>query len=72
MFGVGTILSTQLLSHFATSENEYQNYILTWIIHNVSDLNNKDVRYIFNTQSKGEEDSIYNKIKSLAKHEKFG
>ena len=69
MFGVGTILSTQLLSHFATSENEYQNYILTWIIHNVSDLNNKDVRYIFNTQSKAEEDSIYNKIKSLAKHE---
>ena len=69
MFGVGTILSTQLLSHFATSENEYQNYILTWIIHNVSDLNNKDVRYIFNTQSKSEEDSIYNKIKSLAKHE---
>lgn len=69
MFGVGTILSTQLLSHFATSENEYQNYILTWIIHNVSDLNNKDVRYIFNTQSKSEEDNIYNKIKSLAKHE---
>lgn len=69
MFGVGTILSTQLLSHFATSENEYQNYILTWIIHNVSDLNNKDVRYIFNTQGKAEEDSIYNKIKSLAKHE---
>lgn len=69
MFGVGTILSTQLLSHFATSENEYQNYILTWIVHNVSDLNNKDVRYIFNTQSKAEEDSIYNKIKSLAKHE---
>lgn len=69
MFGVGTILSTQLLSHFATSENEYQNYILTWIIHNVSDLNNKDVRYIYNTQNKSEEDSIYNKIKSLAKHE---
>lgn len=69
MFGVGTILSTQLLSHFATSENEYQNYILTWVVHNVSDLNNKDVRYIFNTQSKAEEDNIYNKIKSLAKHE---
>ncbi|MEJ8553008.1 DNA phosphorothioation-dependent restriction protein DptH [Tepidibacter sp. Z1-5] len=69
MFGVGTILSTQLLSHFATSENEYQNYILTWVIHNVSDLSNKDARYIFNTQSKAEEDSIYNKIKSLAKHE---
>ncbi|SNS20289.1 DNA phosphorothioation-dependent restriction protein DptH [Anaerovirgula multivorans] len=69
MFGVGTILSTQLLSHFSTSENEYQNYISTWIVHNVSDLNNKDVRYIFNTQSKPEEDNIYTKIKSLVKHE---
>lgn len=69
MFGVGTILSTQLLSHFVTSENEYKNYILTWIVHNVSDLSNKDVKYIFNTQNKSEEDSIYNKIKSLAKHE---
>lgn len=67
-FGVGTILSTQLLSHFSTSENEYANYILTWVVHNVSDLSNKDVKYIFNTQSKSEEDSIYSKIKSLNKH----
>lgn len=67
-FGVGTILSTQLLSHFSTSENEYANYILTWVVHNVSDLANKDVKYIFNTQSKSEEDSIYSKIKSLNKH----
>ncbi|MFI3210930.1 MAG: DNA phosphorothioation-dependent restriction protein DptH [Peptostreptococcaceae bacterium] len=69
MFGVGTILSTQLLSHFSTGSNEYQNYISTWIVHNVSDLNNKDVKYIFNTKSKNEEDNIYNKIKSLLKHE---
>ncbi|NJA02006.1 hypothetical protein GSQ28_09005, partial [Clostridioides difficile] len=68
-FGVGTILSTQLLSHFSTSENEYQNYISTWIIHNVSDINNKDIRYIFNSKNKSEEDNIYNKIKNLAKHE---
>ena len=67
-FGVGTILSTQLLSHFSTGENEYANYILTWVVHNVADLNNKDVRYIFNTQSKGEDENIYNKIKSLNKH----
>ena len=67
-FGVGTILSTQLLSHFSTSENDYANYILTWVVHNVSDLNNKDVKYIFNTQSKGEEENIYSKIKSLNKH----
>lgn len=67
-FGVGTILSTQLLSHFSTGENEYANYILTWVVHNVADLNNKDVKYIFNTQNKGEEENIYSKIKSLSKH----
>ena len=67
-FGVGTILSTQLLSHFSTGENDYANYILTWVIHNVADLSNKDVRYIFNTQSKQEDDSLFSKIKSLNKH----
>lgn len=68
MFGVGTILSTQLLSHFSTGDNEYANYILTWIVHNVLDLSNKDVKYIFNTKAKEDEDAIYNKIKSLEKH----
>lgn len=67
-FGVGTILSTQLLSHFSTSDNEYANYILTWIVHNVSDISNKDVRNIFNTSSKAEEDNILNQIKKLQKH----
>lgn len=67
-FGVGTILSTQLLSHFSTGENEYANYILTWVIHKVDDLTNKDVRYIFNTQTKQEDESLFNKIKSLNKH----
>lgn len=67
-FGVGTILSTQLLSHFSTGENDYANYILTWVIHNVADLNQKDVKYIFNTQNKQEEEVLYNKIKSLTKH----
>lgn len=67
-FGVGTILSTQLLSHFSTGENDYANYILTWVIHNVADLNNKDVRYIFNTQTKQEDEALFNKIKSLNKH----
>lgn len=67
-FGVGTILSTQLLSHFSTGENDYANYILTWVIHNVADLSNKDVRYIFNTQSKQEDDNLFSKIKSLNKH----
>ncbi len=67
-FGVGTILSTQLLSHFSTGDNEYANYILTWVIHNVSDLSMKDIKYIFNTQSKSEEEYLFNQIKNLEKH----
>lgn len=67
-FGVGTILSTQLLSHFSTSDNEYANYILTWVIHNVSDLSMKDIKYIFNTKSKSEEEYLFNRIKELKKH----
>lgn len=67
-FGVGTILSTQLLSHFSTGENDYANYVLTWVIHRVDDLTFKDVKYIFNTQSKHDDEAIFNKIKSLNKH----
>ena len=67
-FGVGTILSTQLLSHFSTGENKYSDYILTWIVHNVAEINSKDAKYIFNAQAKGDQEAICNKIKSLSKH----
>lgn len=67
-FGVGTILSTQLLSHFSTGENKYSDYILTWIVHNVAEINPKDAKYIFNAQAKSDQEMICNKIKSLSKH----
>lgn len=67
-YGVGTILSTQFLSHFSTSENDYANYILTWIVHNVSEMSAKEIRMVFSTQSKAEEENIMNRIKSLQKH----
>lgn len=67
-FGVGTILSTQLLSHFSTGENKYSDYILTWIVHNVAEINPKDAKYIFNAQAKSDQEVICNKIKSLSKH----
>ena len=67
-FGVGTILSTQLLSHFSTGENKYSDYILTWIVHNVAEINPKDAKYIFNAQEKSEQENICNRIKSLNKH----
>lgn len=68
MFGVGTILSTQLLNHFSTGDNEYANYILTWIVHKVSDLTIKDIKFIYNTTNKTQEDELFTKIKSLEKH----
>ena len=67
-FGVGTILSTQLLSHFSTGENKYSDYILTWIVHNVAEINPKDAKYIFNSQAKSDQEVICNKIKNLSKH----
>ncbi|MNB78871.1 AAA-like domain protein [compost metagenome] len=67
-YGVGTILSTQFLSHFSTSDNDYANYILTWIVHNVSEMSAKEIRMVFNTQSKAEEENIMNRIKTLQKH----
>lgn len=67
-FGVGTILSTQLLSHFSTGENKYSDYILSWIVHNVAELNVKDAKYIFNVQTKAEQEAICSKIKTLSKH----
>ena len=67
-FGVGTILSTQLLSHFSTGEHDYANYILTWIVHNVAEISSKDAKFIFNAQAKSDQETICNKIKSLNKH----
>lgn len=67
-FGVGTILSTQLLSHFSTGENKYSDYILTWVVHNVAEINPKDAKYIFNAQAKSDQEVICNRIKSLSKH----
>lgn len=38
------------------------------MVHNAADLNNKDVKYIFNTQSIGEKENIDTKIKSFSMH----
>ena len=68
-FGVGTILSTQFLKHFGSGEDDYSKYILTWVVHNVSDLKNSDVEFVFKTVAKGTENQqLYSAIKSLEKH----
>ncbi len=68
-FGVGIILSTQFLKHFGNGEDDYSKYILTWIVHNVSDLKNSDVDFVFKTEAKSQENQVlFNAIKNLEKH----
>lgn len=70
-FGVGTILSTQFLTHFYTSDDDYSKYIFSWIVHNVADLTTKDIKNLFNTTSKNQEEELYSAIKKLQKHHSF-
>lgn len=67
-YGVGTILSTQFLNHFATSDNEYSNYILTWIIHRVNEIKEKEVGSLFDLPNKADRDELIGVIKGLEKH----
>ncbi len=68
-FGVGTILSTQFLKHFGSSEDDFAKYILTWVVHNVADLKMSDVEFVFKTESKSSKTQIlFNDIKALEKH----
>lgn len=68
-FGVGTILSTQFLKHFGSGDDDYAKYILTWVVHNVADLKQADVDFVFNAQPKSkEEQKLFNDIKRLQKH----
>lgn len=69
-FGVGMILSTQSLSHFMGGDDNYSRYVLTWVVHNVNDLKQKDVEHIFRLQPKSPEIArYYTMIRGLHKHE---
>ena len=68
-FGVGTILSTQSLSHFGNGEDDYSRYVLTWVVHKVTDLKGSDIDYVFGVESKStSERQLANRISSLDKH----
>ena len=68
-FGVGTILSTQFLKHFGSTDDDYARYILTWVVHNVADLKPSDVEFVFKTESKSTDTQrLFNDIKGLQKH----
>lgn len=47
MFGVGMILSTQNISDFKTSKEDYSQFILSWIIHHVNSISKAEIASIF-------------------------
>lgn len=67
-YGVGVILSTQEITHFKTGENNYASYILTWIVHRVTEIKNSDIKSIFNIDDKSNQDSLMETIRKLKKH----
>lgn len=67
-FGVGTILSTQELTHFKTGDNDYSTLILSWVIHQVANIKSQEIKAIFNTQTKQDEQHFMGQIRKLEKH----
>jgi hypothetical protein len=65
-FGVGVLLSSQYLSHFRRPENNYIENLLTWFIHNVSNINVRELESIGITKADNE---MVTRIRSLQKHE---
>ncbi|MCX2741454.1 DNA phosphorothioation-dependent restriction protein DptH [Pontibacter anaerobius] len=67
-FGVGTILSTQFVDHFSTSDNDYSQYILTWIVHRVNEVKGREVEALFSVSDKDQKENLIQRIKKLEKH----
>lgn len=67
-YGVGVILSTQDITHFKTKENDYSAYILSWVVHRVSQIKNQDIKSIFNKDDRSDQDYLMNTIRELEKH----
>ncbi|KZZ36863.1 DNA phosphorothioation-dependent restriction protein DptH [Oleiphilus sp. HI0117] len=67
-YGVGVILSTQDITHFKTKENDYSAYILSWVIHRVSQIKNQDIKSLFNKDDKAEQEYLMKTIRELDKH----
>lgn len=52
MFGVGMMLSTQNISDFDNSDEDYSSYIASWIIHQVTNITSKQLDCIFGSGEK--------------------
>ena len=56
------------MNHFSTSDNEYSNYILSWIAHRVSEISKKETSALFGQLDKESLDRLMKEIKQLDKH----
>lgn len=68
-YGVGTILSTQDITHFKTSENEYASYMQTWIVHRVAKIEGAHTKLVFNISEKAQQKELAAQIGKLDKHQ---
>lgn len=67
-YGVGIILSTQDITHFKTKDNDYSAYILSWVVHRVSQIKNQDIKSLFNKDDKSDQEILMKEIRELEKH----
>ncbi|WP_232769157.1 hypothetical protein [Colwellia sp. Bg11-28] len=65
---VYVILSTQDITHFKTSENDYSACVLSWIDHRVGQIKNQDIKSIFNKDDKANQEQLMKSIGELDKH----
>lgn len=67
-YGVGLTLSTQDITHFRTTENDYAAYILTWVVHRVAQIRNVDIKIIFNKDDRSDQEQLMETVRKLDKH----
>ena len=58
MFGVGMILSTQNISDFKSSAEDYSQFILSWVIHHVNSISKSEISSIFGASDPNSETYI--------------
>ena len=51
-FGVGMILSTQNIDDFKTRNNDYANYVASWILHHVNSISKQSLISVFGATDK--------------------
>ena len=51
-FGVGMVLSSQNIGDFKTKNNDYTNYVASWILHHVNSVSKQDLVSVFGATDK--------------------